>query len=172
VINIPTFNHFLFENEEYEAVKDYQNGFISDMQRFLRSQPFIIGQNTSKYKKEIQSKIEILDRAISKSNPIKIGTILWRGITDSEYAPHKNFEHSAFMSVSKTLNKNVEMFSTGGIKMKLIVDGPIKGIDINSYLKKSDIDGYHQEELLLERGLYLEFIEADDKIVTYKISSK
>jgi hypothetical protein len=174
--NFLRFHSFMLESVEYDTVRKYQHGFITDMQRLLRSQKFIVRKDSPEYRKELQRDIDLLDQAISKGRPLKKGTILWRGLTDSKFAPKKNFVHTAFMSAAKNLNDTVYTFSTlGGTVMKLILDDSIKAIDVNKYLKATDIDGIEQEEVILPRGLRLEYISEENlgnrEIRIYKIQN-
>lgn len=152
--NIQLFEHWLLERvsaESYDAIKLYQNGnTVTDVQRYLRGLPMLKIGNYSVTTEYLQQQIEAIDAAMK---PVKPGTVLWRGVDDPKYTK-SSFTDLGYVSTAKSLNNTVKVFSgVGGVIMKIIVGKGVKGININAYLSKKDIDGVEQEEFLLQRGL-------------------
>jgi hypothetical protein len=156
----------------YDSVKQYQNGFtVGDVQRYLRKRPLSYipkGYTSSEYKQFLQVQVDNLDSAIASSKTYPVGTIFWRGV-DSKSIYTKSTTDLGYTSIALNNNDTVQTFGSGGMIMKLIIEKPVKGLDMNKYLKSSDIDGESQEEILLERGLTFVLEQEGEKFNTYKI---
>ena len=159
-------------DEVYDSVKQYQNGLtVGSVQRYLRKQPqtYIPKKFTpAKYKQFLQVQVDNLDKVIASSKTYPAGTIFWRGV-DSKLIYKEKVTDLGYTSVALNNNDTVQTFGTGGMIMKLIVEKPIKGLNMNKYLKSSDIDGVDQEEILLERGLTFVLEQEGEEFNTYKI---
>lgn len=157
----------------YESVKQYQNGYtVTSVQRYLRKKRQIdIPEKTTlaEYKQFLQTQVDNIDLAIASSKTYPVGTIFWRGVDSNSFYKDNKTTDLGYTSVAINNNEAVRTFGLGGIIMKLIVGEPIKGLDMNKYLRKSDIDGEYQQEILLERGLSF-ILEKEDKLFnTYRI---
>ena len=159
-------------DDAYESVKQYQNGLtVGDVQRHLRKLSLLgkAKKPIAKYKQFLQTQVDNLDSAINASKTYPAGTVFWRGVGSKSFYKDKTRD-LGYTSVSINNNDTVQSFGLSGTIMKLIVDTPIKGLNMNKYLKSSDIDGSDQDEVLLERGLTFILEKESPKFNTYKIA--
>jgi hypothetical protein len=158
-------------DDAYESVKQYQNGLtVSGVQAYLRKKSVSSKNKTqAEYKQFLQNQVDNLDSAIKAAKTYPVDTVFWRGVGSKSFYKDKTFD-LGYTSVSIINNDTVQSFGLGGVIMKLIVATPLKGLDMNKYLKSSDIDGADQEEVLLERGLTFILEKESPKFNTYKIT--
>ena len=176
----------LVDKEEYDVLKDYQQGYTIDrIQRIARGVP---QRGNKKEQKEAAAKAEVelkkMDDVIEKAGIVfKKGTVLWRGVADTaSYGDDlDNMTDKGFNSTAKEMNDTVSSFSGGvdktkkgekpeGMIMKIIIGEDIKALDMNGTLKKDDIDGISQKEVLLPRNVKFKFVKNEGIYRVYTVT--
>lgn len=167
--------------EEYEVLKQYQNGLIvGQVQKMARG--FLKKSTKNKEYDKTERELIIMESVINKTGRnFPKGTEVWRGVSDKKIYGKYHID-KGFTSVSKTYNDTVSIFSdsadlfvkqgihSDGMIMRIIFNESIKCIDINHTLKTADIDGTEQDELILPRFIKFTLTEDDGIIKTYRIS--
>lgn len=157
------------KSDEYLAVQLYQNGYIvTDVQKFLRTGKF----PSKKEADVIKSSIELIDKAFSKSPKLSKETELWRGVDGLHFYSSGDGIDKGYTSTAQTLNTTVKDWSIGGKILRILAPKGMNYIDMNKYLKSSDIDGADQEEYLLPRGLKFELDNSFTDYETYRVKNK
>jgi hypothetical protein len=150
------------------AVRLYQNGYtVTEVQKFLRTEKI----PTKNLIKTVKESILLIDKALEKSPKFNKETVLWRGV-DIVDLYCNNMIDRGYTSTAKTLNSTVKSWSIGGKILRILAPKNMNYIDINSYLKREDIDGIEQEEILLPRNLKFEFDPTFRDYETYRVSTK
>jgi hypothetical protein len=153
------------KSDEYLAIQLYQNGYtVTDIQKFLRT-----GKVPKKEADVIKSSVELIDKVFTKSPKLSKETILWRGVDGLNFYSSGNGIDKGYTSTAQTLNATVKDWSIGGKILRIIAPKGMSYIDMNSYLKKPDIDGADQEEYLLPRGLKFELDPRFTDYETYQV---
>jgi hypothetical protein len=175
------------DKEEYDILKDYQQGGnVGRIQRFARGLYQISGKKSEQ--KAINAKAETelkkMDAVIDKAGVVfKKGTVVWRGVDDaSVYGDDlSNITDKGYTSTAKEMNDTVSMWSGDadkvekgkkpkGMIMKIIFGEDIKALDMNGTLKKDDIDGVEQQEILLPRNLKFTLVKDQEAYKVYKVT--
>lgn len=155
------------KSDEYLAIQLYQNGYtVTDVQKFLRTGKL----SNKKEANVIKSSVELIDKAFLKSPRLSKETELWRGVDGLNFYSSGNGIDKGYTSTAQTLNATVKGWSIGGKILRILAPKGLNYIDMNSYLKKADIDGTDQEEFLLPRGLNFGLDPSFTDYETYKIT--
>lgn len=153
------------KSDEYLAVQLYQNGYIvTDVQKFLRTSKFPSKKETD----VIRLSVELIDKAFLKSPKLTKETELWRGVDGLNFYSSSSID-KGYTSTAQTLNATVKDWSINGKILRILAPKGMNYIDMNKYLKKSDIDGSDQEEFLLPRGLKFELDSTYNDYETYRV---
>jgi hypothetical protein len=135
------------KSDEYLAIQFYQNGYsVGQIQTFLRT-----GDSDKKEIEFVKKSISLMD-SVFRNIKFEKETELFRGVDNKEYYV-KSLIDKGYTSTSKNLNSTVREWSLGGKVIRILAPKGLNYIDMNLYLKRSDIDGFQQEEILLPRNL-------------------